>query len=245
MEHGFAAINKQDMHDAIQLVTQANKTDSAIRWLESLPPWDGVNRVKHFFSRYCGAEKSAFTRSVSTYLWTGLAGRVLIPGIKADIMVVLQGRQGCYKSSLVEALAPDPAQYTEVNFGLPDTTIYRATKGKIVVEAAELSGMGKRDLESLKAFLTRQSDRYAGKWKERAEDFPRRYMIIGTTNDDAFLTDVENRRFAVVHVERIDVKKVREDFVQLWAEARELFNANGVMWQGVAGIFISRNSYNL
>ncbi|ESF27670.1 putative replication protein, partial [Salmonella enterica subsp. enterica serovar Tallahassee str. 0012] len=45
---------------------------------------------------------------------TALAGRVLEPGVKADMVPILVGPQGCGKSSGVEALSPDPAFFTEI-----------------------------------------------------------------------------------------------------------------------------------
>lgn len=88
------------------LVADENPFDSAIEWLNGVD-WDGVPRVKTFFETYFDVEPSEYTSAVSLYAWTALAGRVLSPGCKADMVPVLVGEQGCGKSTGIAALCPN------------------------------------------------------------------------------------------------------------------------------------------
>lgn len=228
-QKGFSSIGKEMMSDCLGLMRLYFREDLAKKWLESLPDWDKTPRCERFLSDYCNVEDSQATRIASRYLWETLVGRIMEPGIKADAMLVLHGDQGLRKSSAIAAIAPDENLATEVSFEDRRSDIYRAVKGKLVVEIPELAGMGKKDLESLKALLSAKNDTYVEKFEKNARTYPRRHVFIGSTNEDQFLTDVQNRRFAVVHVQSlIDVEKIIKDRDQLWAEAKLLYWINGI-----------------
>ena len=57
-------------------------------------------------------------------------------------------------------------------------------------------------------------------------------MFIGTTNQEEFLADeTGNRRWLPVKVDGADVEAIERDRLQLWAEARGLFEANGIAFR--------------
>lgn len=229
---GFKAIGRELIRDVVLLVADENPFDSAITWLEGLP-WDGVPRVETFLQQYFGADDSPYTRAVSFYLWSAMAGRVLEPGVKADMVPILIGGQGEFKSSTVAAMAPAPEFFTEVNFHEQDADLARKMRGRLLAEIGELRGLHTRDLESIKAFITRTHENWIPKYREFAAQFPRRLVFIGTTNKEEMLADdTGNRRWLPVRTGAADIEAVKRDRDQLWAEARELFKLFGVMFQG-------------
>jgi predicted P-loop ATPase len=229
---GFKAIGRELIRDVVHMVADDQPFDSAVLWLEGLP-WDGVSRVETFLQAYFGAGDTPYTRAVSLYLWTAMAGRVLVPGIKADMVPILVGEQGAAKSSSVAAMVPSPEFFTEVSFHEKDEDLARKMRGRLLAEIGELRGLHTRELESIKAFITRTHENWVPKYKEFATSFPRRLVFIGTTNKDEFLADeTGNRRWLPVRTERADIEAVKRDRGQLWAEARELFGLLGVAYQG-------------
>jgi putative DNA primase/helicase len=88
-------------------------------------------------------------------------------------------------------------------------------------ELPELSQMRKTDIEALKAFLTREVDKYRPPYARYEVEFPRMCILVGTTNDDTYLKDsTGNRRFLpVLCGGPIDLKKLKTDRDQIWAEA--------------------------
>ena len=81
-------------------------------------------------------------------------------------------------------------------------------------------GLRKSDREHLKAFLSRQIDRARMAYGRIIKEVQRACVIVGTTNDSKFLTDITgNRRYWPVKVKRFDVAAIRRDRDQLWAEA--------------------------
>lgn len=225
---GFKPIGRELIRDVVLLVATDNQFDSAITWLESLA-WDGVPRVETFLQHYFNAEDSEYARAVSIYLWTALAGRVMSPGCKADMVPILVGEQGSGKSTGVAAIAPGLEFFSEVSFHEKDEDLARKMRGRLVAEIGELRGLHTKELETIKAFITRTHENWIPKYREFAVQFPRRLVFIGTTNKDEFLADeTGNRRWLPVRVGAADVKGIVDDRLQLWAEARELYNQVGI-----------------
>lgn len=228
---GFKDIKMDTMRAAVHSVAHSRAFDSAITWLNTLPKWDNVSRVAGFLHHYLGAENNDYTKAVSTYIWTALAGRVLVPGIKADMVPILEGAQGILKSTIVKAMAPAEEFFTEMTLGEKDDDLSRKMRGRFVIELSEIR-MNHREMEWLKAFASRTHENWVPKFKEFSSTYPRRMLLIGTTNDKEFLYDTTgNRRWLPVHVSRGNLKALERDRLQLWAEGRAMFEKSGIFWQ--------------
>lgn len=229
--HGFKVIGKDAIRDAVAAVASRGQFDSAQLWLASLV-WDGVPRVETFLPTYMGADDTPYTRAVSAYLWTALAGRVNDPGCKADMVPIAVGAQGVGKSSAVSAMVPGPEFFTTVAFTERDDDLARKMRGKLIAEFGELRGLHTRELEAIKDFVTRTHEQWVPKFKEFATSYPRRLLFMGTTNQEQFLADdTGNRRWLPFHTSIVDVAAIRRDCLQLWAESAMLHRTWGVMWQ--------------
>lgn len=219
------------MRQAVHLVAEQQQMDSAKQWLDTLT-WDGVPRIERFCPDYFGTDDNLYTRRVGEYLWTALAGRVLSPGCQADMVPVLIGAQGVGKSRGVQAMSPDPANFAEVRIDDPDDTIARKMRGALVGELAEMRGLRAAEVERVKAFITRTHEKWVPKYKEFAITYPRRFIMVGTTNDEEFLPmDTEHRRWLPMQTERVDVPAIARDREQLWAEGATRFALEGIAWQ--------------
>lgn len=228
---GFKPIGRELMRDAILLAADGGRFDSARDWLDGLQ-WDGIPRIDRFYVDYFGVADSDYARAVGAYTWTALAGRVLAPGCKADMVPILVGSQGLGKSASVAAMAPDSEFFAEVNLGDRDDDLSRRMRGCLVAEIGELRGLHSRDLESIKSFITRTHENWVPKYKEFATKFPRRMLFIGTTNQDQFLADpTGNRRWLPLDVTAADRDAVTADRDQLWAEGAARWREAGIAFQ--------------
>lgn len=242
---GFAPISQQNLMDAARIVEVKGGRDCAGAWLEGLR-WDGVPRVEGFLeAAFERVDHEAgwrrYARAVSRYLWTALAGRVLDGGCQADMVPILVGAQGCGKTSVLQLLAPWADAFAEVGFHLKDVDLCLAVQGRIVCELSELRGLRTAELETVKAWVTRRVDRYRAPYARLPVARPRRFVAVGTTNEDAFLGDATgNRRWLPV-----EVGKARLDWVaawreQLWAEAAVLWLVSGVDWEEAATLGVEQ-----
>lgn len=224
----FKEVNKELMRDAVYMVAKRQPFDSAITWLNGLE-WDGVPRIETFYHTHFGTADTAYTRAVSLYMWTALAGRVLEPGIKADMVPILVGAQGLRKSAGIAAISPDPEFFADISFADKDDDLARKMRGCLVAEISELRGLNTKDLESIKAWVTRTHDKWVPKYKEFTTIFARRGIPLGSSNEDEFLADkTGNRRWLPVDVIRmVDTDAIAQDREMLWAEARETFKRLG------------------
>ena len=229
-EANFNDIGFDRIGRLVETYAKEHKVDSAQVWLKSLV-WDGVPRIENLMSDYFGAEKSDYSKAVSLYIATAMAGRVMQPGCKADMVPVLVGAQGCGKSTGVAALSPDPSMFTTVSLANHDDNTIRLMRGKLICELAELRGLSARDQESVKSFLSLGTDEMTEKYAKKTSRYPRRSIFIGTSNRDDFLIDdTGNRRWLPINVSSCDPIAIARDAEQIWAEARDRFLSEGVLW---------------
>lgn len=233
--HKFEPIPVDLVRQLVKHVAQHRSFDS-LRIQVSSFVWDGIPRVERFLIDFMGAADTKYHRAVALYYWTALAGRALVPGIKADMVPIAVGTQGARKTTLIRALAPTPEMFTELDLSKSDPDLAREMKGKVVGELGEMKGFSAKMIEHIKSFITRECEEWVPKYCEYATKYLRRCIFFGTTNDDEPLpTDsTGNRRwlpFKVAEGAKCDVELLAKVKELLWAEALTLFNANGVMWQ--------------
>lgn len=230
---GFKEFSEQRLRACTHHTAIRNRMDTAKEWLSRIE-WDGVERVETFIANTLpGVGDTPYSRAMSRYMWTAMAGRVLQPGVKADMVPVLVGAEGLRKSSWVAALCSNPEAFTDtVSLKHRDNDNSRKMRGRLVIELAEMKGLASRDGEEIRAFLAQQYEEWTPKYMEMAIRFARRFLMIGTTNDRLFLEDrMGMRRLLPVEVlGPADVDRVIAERDQLWAEGAVLFGCSGVDW---------------
>ena len=181
--------------------------------------WDGTPRVDRWLAAYLGAEDTSLHCEFGRVVLLGACRRIIEPGCKFDYMLVLEGPQGSFKSSAIKALG-SPWFTDSLKLGSDAKVTIEQTSGYWIVEVPELSGMGSREVEAVKAQITTEKDHARGAYDRCASTVPRQFIMIGTTNDRRYLRDkTGNRRFLPVPVGRIDLAALQRDRDQLWAEA--------------------------
>lgn len=229
---GFQQVGHDLVRQAIHWIADLQQFDTAQLWLESLPPWDGTPRIDRFLATYFGAADTAYTRAVGGYCWTAQAGRVMQPGVKADMIPVFIGEQGARKSSGVAAISPSEDFFVELGLQEKDDDMSRKMRGVLVAEIAELRGLNSRDAEGIKAWVAKRKEKWVAKYQENATLMARRLVFYGTSNIDEILADeTGNRRWLPVGVGVVDVDGIERDRVQLWAEGLARWSANGVEYE--------------
>ena len=116
--------------------------------------------------------------------------------------------------------APPRTFSDQTIIGRSDKEQQELLRGVWVYEIADLSNVGKTEVEHVKAFASRTHDRARPAYGRARIDVPRRCIIWATTNDDKYLkSQTGNRRFWPFKVGVIDIDALKLDRDQLLAEA--------------------------
>ena len=241
--HGFLNIGKDKVIDAVETVAKETVISPIRHYLEDLEtrikwhPSTHSAKLHRLFQDYFGTIEDAgvpgadpkYLSTVGQKFMISAVARALRPGCKVDTMLVLEGDQGAGKSSAARILAG--VEYFSDNLptmGTKDASDH--VRGKWIIEVGELSAMQKSEIETTKAFISRQEEKFRPAYNRKEITYPRRCVFIGTTNQRAYLRDeTGNRRFWPVQVGKINLAALQRDRDLLWAEAVYWYKA-GVKW---------------
>lgn len=219
-------VSDRDLKASIVLAANDNAFHPVREFLEA-QKWDRKPRVESFFTEYMGAAGDAYTRSVSRLMLVAAVTRIYEPGHKFDYAVILEGLQGKKKSTFISVLGKSWFAELDGDFHDPKQMV-ELMQGAWIMEIPELSGFGRADVRSIKAFISRQKDRARLAYARRAGAFPRQCIFIGSTNDKEYLKDdTGGRRFWPMEcsVTEIDTDRLGRNVDQIWAEAVALYRA--------------------
>ena len=220
----YGTFSARNYYLAVTKVTDDRSYHPVREYFEALPPWDGVARLETLLPLYLGAEDNKYVRAVTRKTFCAAVARVLHPGIKFDYILVLNGPQGAGKSTLIAKLGGDWYSDSLALTDMNDKTAAEKLQGYWLLEIGELAGMKKADIDKVKAFISRQDDKYRASFGRRVTPHPRQCVFFGTTNSEkGYLRDITgNRRFWTVKTPgggpRRTWQITDEDVQQIWAE---------------------------
>lgn len=223
--YGISA--SQKVEDALALEIEKQRFHPITDYLSSLK-WDGKERIDTLLIEYFGAADNAYTRTAIRVMLCAAVARVFDPGVKFDLVLVLAGEQGTYKSTFVKKLGKE--WFSDTFTTVQGKEAFEQVQGAWIIEIAELAGLKKAEVESIKHYVAKREDSFRPAYGRVVETFKRQCVFFGTTNNKDFLRDsTGNRRFMPIDVVRERVtKNVIEDLTpeeidQIWAEATYLY----------------------
>ncbi|MFN6466164.1 MAG: VapE domain-containing protein [Nostoc sp. DedVER02] len=174
-------------------------------------------------TRYFGSNEPLHNVFMRKHL-IGQVKRVFEPGCQHDTAVVLQGNQGIRKSTFWRTLAVNSDWFDDtIASGNNDKDERLKLRRFWILELAELESVFKRkEIASLRGFLTTKDDNLRVPYGRSIESFPRTSCFVGSVNPAQFLVDPEgHRRYWIipVTVDEIPVEKLAEERDRLWAAA--------------------------
>ena len=119
------------------------------------------------------------------------------PDAKFDNVVVLEGPEGWNKSSAFNVLAGDDNNFSDESIlGARNKEVQEQLASIWIHENADLAGMRKAEVEVVKAFASRTTDRARPAYGHFIKNQPRHSIEVGTTNSERYLqSQTGNRRF--------------------------------------------------
>lgn len=222
LENKYDVTGRDKVQDAMIMCAEQNGFNEVLDYLNLLK-WDGVPRLDTLFIDYLGAEDNIYTRAVARKSFTAAVARAFEPGCKYDTMPILIGRQGAGKSTLIRTMGKK--WYADGLSTFEGKEAAENIQGKWIIEAGEMAGYTKAEENASKQFLSRQVDVFRQAYGRRTQEYPRRCVFFGSTNQYEFLKDITgNRRFWPIDLEsQKPTKSVHNNLPgevdQIWAEA--------------------------
>lgn len=199
-------------------------------WLKGLE-WDGLPRAAMVFIEFLRAEDTPYTRAMTLVWLKEAVARILHPGCKADITLVLAGPQNIGKSYVLSKLGGK--WFSDSLTTVQGKEAMVQLLGVWIGELGEMQATTRASNEEVKAYLTRQIDKFRPPYGKRVQEFPRQCVFAATTNDDIFLKDrTGGRRFGILTCGGIESPEERrhklgeltpEYIRQVWAEVMSLY----------------------
>jgi predicted P-loop ATPase len=245
----------QHVYDAIKNLGVERQFHPVLDYLDGLK-WDETKRMDGWLTKVFSTPNSIpsdYVIAVGNMFLIAAVRRVREPGCKFDTALVLEGRQGGGRSEALAILAVKPEWFSDIDvLGSPMKEQIELTEGVWINELGELNSVRKgRDIDKVKAYLSRQHDISRMSYGRVSERRARQCVFFGTINGDRYLHDLTgNRRFLPMPTGRIDKIWLRDNVHQLWAEAavREREGASIVLperlWRVAERIQRSRMVHN-
>jgi predicted P-loop ATPase len=183
-----------------------------------------------FASKVFGNEDAIAQIQVRKTLISAVA-RAVNPGCQLRTALVLVGPQNWGKSKFWKTLA-SPDWFCDDFYDPSDKDHLLKLHESWIVEWAELHGLNKREATRVKQFMTTATDRVRRPYGREAEPLKRPSIMVGTSNDDAFLTDCTgNTRWWVIKIHKeIDIDWVSQNRDQIWGAAVALYLKGEQFW---------------
>lgn len=223
----YGIVSSQKVDDALLLEFEKKKFHPIIDYIKSAN-WDGKKRVDTLLIDYFGAADNAYTRAAIRKMLCAAVARVFEPGVKFDLVLILVGDQGTYKSTFVKKLGMD--WFSDTFTTVQGKESFEQIQGAWIIEIAELSGLKKAEVETIKHYIAKREDSFRPAYGRVVETYKRQCVFFGTTNSKDFLKDpTGNRRFMPIDVHREKVRKsviddlTPEEIHQIWAEAYQMY----------------------
>ena len=223
----FEKCNIAKIADMLLVIASDNRVNPILDMIKSVK-WDGKDRIEEIYNIFgIGKDDKLSREIIRKWLMQSVCG--LFNDDKhpfsLDLILVFKGKQGIGKTRFFEHLAMLPQYFGEgvcIDPRNKDSVI-QATSNWIC-ELGEIGSTLKKDIDSVKAMLTKANDEYRLPYGRATLKFPRMTSFVGTVNDDKFLIDqTGNRRFATVPISddvHIDYNKQIKPFdsLQLWGQ---------------------------
>ena len=209
-------------------------------YLEHLPPWkeedgDAIMGLSLTVNVKGGSdEQILFYQYLKKWLVAMVASWVN-PTVVNNVMLVLIGAQGSYKTTWFSHLLPPQLReyfYTKTNSGMvsKDDLLVLAQYGLVCWE--ELDSMLPKELNKLKAAMTMPSINERGAYERYHENRPHVASFCGTGNNVQFLSDTTGtRRWLPFEVESIESPLTTPfDYDGIFSQAYALYQQGFQYW---------------
>lgn len=205
-------------------------------YLDSLAPWDGQDHIAEMAGqiRVKGFDQLKFQEMFRRWLVAMVAG-VLYPHVVNQVIFVLIGKQGCFKSSFMGKILP-PCLRRYYATKLDSSSFNKDDKlmltEYILINVEEIDCMRPQELSQLKAMTTVTYVNERPAYGRNRVHLPHIASLCATGNNPFFLTDdTGNRRWLAFEVDSIDNPWTTEiNYEGVYSQVYALLKSNFRYW---------------
>ncbi|YAF95167.1 MAG: VapE domain-containing protein [Nodularia sp. CChRGM 3473] len=224
-----------DAQAIVQMLANQNAYHPVADYLEHvthLHPDVDTSILNNLATRYFGSDNELHNIYMKKVLISAVA-RVMQPGCRVEsVPILVNPRQGIGKSTFWRNLFGE--DWFSDDMGEANEKDERMKLHNFwCLEWSEFENVyKKKDVSALKKFITTKTDSYRTPYSRTIKEYPRRSILVGTTNEKEILADpTGSRRFWVIPVKNIiPVEQLVRERDLLWAAAYALYQA-GEDWK--------------
>lgn len=199
---GLKGVSARAARECIKEWALEHERNDLINYVEdNIPEWDGVERMEMKLINLFETFDTKLNRDFGKYFWLSLYARVMMPGSLAPMVLSLFGTQDCGKSYFGKLICRiltgnGEADTVQLDLNADKLTFLREITGNsIVASVGEMTGFTRGDLNKIKDFITRTSDKMDYKF-EGHFDQQRQFVIMmdGNKYEGLQRDDTGNRR---------------------------------------------------
>jgi putative DNA primase/helicase len=198
--------DKQEIDEHVSYIANQNAYHPVRDWILS-EKWDGKNRLLEY---YATITSDTEMKELLMRRWAIMCVAAIFEpkGIRPQGVLTFEGGQGMGKTTWLERIVGNKEWVRdgqELKTTEKDSIL--DVLSRWIVELGEIqSTFSKSDIQSLKAFITKDLDRIRPAYAKKTNEYYRRTCFFGTVDEQKFLNDANgNRRFWTISVSDIDL----------------------------------------
>jgi predicted P-loop ATPase len=224
-----------DAQAIVQMLSSQNAYHPVEDYLENVSqiyPDVDTSILDNLATRYFGTDNELHNIYMKKVLISAVA-RIKQPGCRLEsVPILVNPRQGIGKSTFWRNLFGE--EWFSDDMGDANEKDERMKLHNFwCLEWSEFENVyKKKDVSALKKFITTKTDSYRTPYSRTIKEYPRRSILVGTTNEQEILADpTGSRRFWVIPVNgTIPVEMLAQERDLLWAAAYALYKT-GEEWK--------------
>lgn len=219
---------------AVTYACSRNQVSPPADYIKSLE-WDGTPRINKWITNIFNAEDNLLNEYIGRHWLSSLVKRIVMPACKVDTVLVVEGKQGIGKSTVLEYMGKvgDTDGYKSM-LALPQTKEFMEKLiGATVVEFSEGAVLKKADLNTIKQQVTATFDSFRPAYARKSSVYYRTCVFAMTTNEKTYLKDETGaRRWLIVEAKgQANIEYLYANYDQLLAEAYQIVKDGEETWR--------------
>lgn len=201
--------------------------DPFLDYFHNLPNWNGKENIKKLASYVKTRDQIAWEKHLKKHLVRIVKCAIVPPYYNKQALILVDPKQNSGKTTFCRFLCPSLLKdYIAEDFTTDKDSRILLVKN-LIINIDELSLLSKKDINSLKSYMSKDQINERLPFDRKNTILPRRASFVGSTNNTEFLSDETGSvRWLCFEINSIDWDYSKEiDINEVYAEAYFLFKS--------------------